>query len=102
MDDSKLGGTHWTCFYLKDKNLITLILTKTLNEFSSASGKTSNTLDTSSFSHKSHLRTNYRVNKFEEDYDMKNQFEIKNLPNFFPPKKLHQKFLLIVSLTIQV
>ena len=43
-------------------------------------------LDTTSFVQKPYLRTKFVEIFFEEDIDMKNQFEVKNLPGRFSPQ----------------
>ena len=47
---------------------------------SSTSHDNGNKIDTSIFVQKPYWRTNYMESKFEDDFDMKNQFKIKTLP----------------------
>ena len=47
----------------------------------SSSSNSGNKIDTSLFVKKPYLRTNYIESDIEEDFDLKNQFRIKNLPD---------------------
>ena len=51
-----------------------------VNLFGNSSNNSDNKIGTSLFVQKPYLRTNYIEANIEEDFDMKNQFKIKNLP----------------------
>ena len=52
-----------------------------INVFENSSNNSENKIDTSLFVQKPYLRTNYIEASIEEDFDLKNQFRIKNLPD---------------------
>ena len=56
-----------------------------LNVFDSTSGNTENKTDASLVVQKSYLRTNLIESIIEENNDLKNQFEIKNLASPLSP-----------------
>ena len=51
-----------------------------LNVVSNSSNNSEKKIDTSLFVEKHYLRNNYIESNIEEDLDMKNQFNMKNLP----------------------
>ena len=53
----------------------------TINVFGNSSNNSEQKTDTSIFVQKPYLRTNYIESNIEEDFDSKNQFRIKNLPD---------------------
>ena len=53
-----------------------------INVFGNSSNNSDNKIDTSLFVQKPYLRINYIESNIEEDIDLKNQFRIKNLPDF--------------------
>ena len=52
-----------------------------INVFGNSSHDNNNKVDTSLFVQKPYLRTNYIEANIEEDFDLKNQYKIKNLPD---------------------
>ena len=52
-----------------------------INVFGNSSNNSDNKIDTSLFVQKPYLRTNYIESNIEEDFDLKNQYRIKNLPD---------------------
>ena len=52
-----------------------------INVFGNSSNNSDNKIDTSLFVQKQYLRTNYIESNIEEDFDLKNQFRIKNIPD---------------------
>ena len=52
-----------------------------INVFGNSSNNSDNKIDTSLFVQKPYLRTNYIEANIEEDFDLKNQYRIKNLPD---------------------
>ena len=52
-----------------------------INVFGNSSNNSDNKIDTSMFVQKTYLRHNYIEAGIEEDFDLKNQFRIKNLPD---------------------
>ena len=52
-----------------------------INVFGNSSNNSENKIDTSLFVQKPYLRANYIESNIEEDFDLKNQFRIKHLPD---------------------
>ena len=52
-----------------------------INVFGNSSNNSDNKIDTHLFVQKPYLRTNYIESNIEEDFDLKNQYRIKNLPD---------------------
>ena len=62
-----------------------------LNVFENSSNNSDNKIDTSLFVQKPYLRTNYIEANIEEDIDLKNQFRIKNLPDYLSIREAASK-----------